>query len=103
MIGVCGASVLIDDLTLVFGVISGVSECLIIFILPSIFYLLADKMAVKRALEAKNNTESQASYQGISLFTKICIYAYASIGAAYFVTSNYYNFAKIFRAAEAEV
>ena len=53
--GNIGASILIDDLTLVFGVISGVSECLIIFILPSFFYLRANKMAVARQLTGEKN------------------------------------------------
>jgi len=53
LLGVIGASILIDDLTLVFGVISGVSECLIIFILPSFFYIRANKMIVEKQKSGK--------------------------------------------------
>jgi hypothetical protein len=42
--GIMGAAIVVSDLTLVFGIISGFSECLIIFILPSFFYLKADSM-----------------------------------------------------------
>jgi hypothetical protein len=34
---------LIDDLTLIFGILAGVSECIIVFILPSVFYYIADR------------------------------------------------------------
>jgi len=46
------AGVVVDDLTFVFGLISGISECLIIFILPAIFYLRADHMLVKHDSES---------------------------------------------------
>jgi len=49
LLGAACSAVVIDDLTLVFGVISGVSECLIIFILPAIFYLKADKITKEKA------------------------------------------------------
>jgi len=35
------AAIFIDDLTLIFGIIAGVAECSTVFILPSIFYLVA--------------------------------------------------------------
>lgn len=35
------AAILIDDLTLIFGIIAGLAECSTVFILPSIFYLVA--------------------------------------------------------------
>jgi amino acid permease len=38
---VCGAAIFIDDLTLIFGIIAGLAECSTVFILPSIFYLVA--------------------------------------------------------------
>jgi len=34
----------VDDLTLVFGFLSGVAECLITFILPSVFYFVSLKL-----------------------------------------------------------
>lgn len=38
---ICAAACFVDDLTLVFGFLSGVAECLITFILPSVFYFKA--------------------------------------------------------------
>jgi len=35
------AAIFIDDLTLIFGIIAGLAECTTVFILPSIFYLVA--------------------------------------------------------------
>ena len=35
------AAILIDDLTLIFGIIAGLAECTTVFILPSIFYIVA--------------------------------------------------------------
>ena len=37
-------AILINDLTLIFGIIAGLAECSTVFILPSIFYLKACKM-----------------------------------------------------------
>lgn len=59
LFAVIGASLVIDDLTLIFGVISGVSECLIIILLPCIFFLLADKMAVERAQSGRTNLSEE--------------------------------------------
>jgi len=50
--GVGASGVIVDDLTFVFGLISGISECLIIFILPVVFYLRADYLKVKHYKEA---------------------------------------------------
>ena len=41
LIAVIFASIFIDDLTLIFGIIAGLAECTTVFILPSIFYLVA--------------------------------------------------------------
>ena len=38
------AAIFIDDLTLIFGIIAGLAECSTVFILPSIFYLVACNM-----------------------------------------------------------
>ena len=35
------AAIFIDDLTLIFGIIAGLTECTIVFILPSLIYLIA--------------------------------------------------------------
>ena len=42
--GVCAAAILIEDLTLVFGIIAGIAECTTVFILPAVFYLKACSM-----------------------------------------------------------
>lgn len=36
---VCFSAIVIEDLTLVFGIIAGVAECTTVFIMPSICYL----------------------------------------------------------------
>ena len=86
LLGTAVSAVIIDDLTLVFGVISGVSECLIIFILPAIFYLKADKIS---SLKSKK--------EGASFMTKLGVWAFGLIGVTYFCLSNYYNFKKIMK------
>jgi len=35
------AAIFIDDLTLIFGIIAGLAECAFVFILPSLYYLIA--------------------------------------------------------------
>jgi len=92
LVGSACAAVVIDDLTLVFGVISGVSECLIIFILPAIFYLKADKITKEKA--AKKGKE----YAGASVATKSGVYLFGFLGVCYFCMSNYFNFKKIMNA-----
>jgi ABC-type transport system involved in cytochrome bd biosynthesis fused ATPase/permease subunit len=44
LLAICTVACLVNDLTLVFGIISGVSECLIVFVLPAIFYLKSCKI-----------------------------------------------------------
>jgi hypothetical protein len=85
-LGPAAAACMIDDLTLVFGVISGVSECLIIFILPAIFYLKADKISKEKAFNKKKEVK------GASVFTKLCVWLFGFIGVCYFCMSNYFNF-----------
>ena len=41
LISVALAAIFIDDLTLIFGIIAGLAECTTVFILPSVFYLVA--------------------------------------------------------------
>lgn len=41
------AAIFIDDLTLIFGIIAGLAECTTVFILPSIFYLVARRQEIK--------------------------------------------------------
>jgi len=48
LLGVCLASIVVEDLTLVFGIIAGIAECTTVFILPSLFYLQACKMESRR-------------------------------------------------------
>ena len=45
------AAIFIDDLTLIFGIIAGLAECSTVFILPSIFYLIACSREEKRWTE----------------------------------------------------
>jgi len=45
---ITGLACLIDDLTLVFGIIAGLAESASVFILPSIFYLISHKAEEKR-------------------------------------------------------
>ena len=42
------AAIFINDLTLIFGIIAGLAECSTVFILPSIFYLIACSREEKR-------------------------------------------------------
>jgi hypothetical protein len=44
MVGICLTACVVDDLTLVFGFLSGVAECLITFILPSVFWFISLKI-----------------------------------------------------------
>jgi len=50
LISVAIAAIKVEDLTLVFGIISGVAECTTVFLLPSVFYLQACKMEDAREL-----------------------------------------------------
>ena len=45
------AAIFIDDLTLIFGIIAGLAECSTVFILPSIFYLIACNRVDKQWIE----------------------------------------------------
>ena len=82
-------AILITDLTLIFGIIAGLAECSTVFILPSIFYLKACKMASKGEL-------GQTSAGG-GWLTTVGVYIYLFFGIFYFCVSNYFNFSKMLR------
>jgi len=96
------AAIFIDDLTLIFGIIAGLAECSTVFILPSVFYLIA-------CYRENNQWENYKSLVALGIPTKrpktnrrtgplgiACVLAYMTAGLVYFGISNYFNFAKIF-------
>ena len=76
------AAILIDDLTLVFGLIAGVSECLIVFILPSIFFLVAYR---------------RTKHPGVSFAWVISAVLFGLLGVVFFILTNYLNVKKLIR------
>lgn len=102
---VMAASILIDDLTLIFGIIAGLAECSTVFILPSVFYLIACNTELKQEqayLQAVKDgkclpREDSIKRKGGGPLTIIGVYVYLILGIVYFGLSNYFNFAKIFR------
>ena len=89
------AAILIDDLTLVFGIIAGFAECTTVFILPSLFYLIARAKEQKKFETDDKHTGEKI--KGGSCVTIFLVYVYLAMGIAYFIISNYYTFAKIFK------
>jgi hypothetical protein len=67
------ASILIDDLSLVFGFIAAFSETMLNFVFPGLFYFMASK---KRS---------------------VCSLLYVGLGVATFSLSNYFNYQKLLR------
>ena len=80
---------MIEDLTLVFGVMAGVSECIIIFILPTTFFFIALGIQKKRG--------QLVGKEEVSLCKKVGVAAFFITGIVYFLLSNYYNIVKIDR------
>lgn len=87
---ICATACAVDDLTLVFGFLSGISECLITFILPSIFYFTALKHERSQGYQKKPPTSNFGEKLAVGLFFLV--------GVAYFCLSNYFNIVKIVRA-----
>ena len=92
------AAIIIEDLTLIFGIIAGLAECTTVFILPSIFYLKACRMEDQNLqaeqLQRGNKVGGRSSK---SPLTRCLVFLYLLMGILYFVISNYFNIAKIFR------
>ena len=61
------SSILIDDLTIVFGMIAACSESLLNFVFPGMFFIIGAKSA------------------------KPSVMAFVGLGLLYFLVSNYYN------------
>ena len=98
------SAIFIDDLTLIFGIIAGLAECTTVFILPSIFYLVAcrQEATLHEAYQTALSTGSPLpkrprSKKGGSRVAIFFVYLYLICGCVYFSFSNYFNFAKIFR------
>ena len=103
LVSVALAAIFIDDLTLIFGIIAGLAECSTVFILPSVFYLIAcySERKAHREYEEKRGAGLSAkrppSKKGGGVFVHVCVYFYMLMGVSYFAISNYFNFAKILR------
>ena len=91
MLAICLTACVVDDLTLVFGFLSGVAECLITFILPSVFWFISLKIE-KEQSHPKTKTKS------VAIWEKAVVGLFLAFGVAYFMVSNYYNVVKILRA-----
>ena len=83
-------AIVITDLTLIFGIIAGLAECSTVFILPSIFYLKACRMASKGELGKQTGADG-------GWLTTVGVYIYLLLGIFYFCVSNYFNFSKMMR------
>ena len=104
LILVACAAILIDDLTLIFGIIAGVAECTTVFILPSIFYLVACRQEDKKHEEYERlvslgqlPNKDRLRKKGGKTATRLLVYVYLIFGIVYFIISNYFNFAKMVR------
>ena len=87
---ICATACAVDDLTLVFGFLSGISECLITFILPSVFYFTALKRERPQGYSKKPPVSRWREKLAVGLFF--------TVGVLYFCLSNYFNVVKIVRA-----
>ena len=103
LIVVAMAAIFIDDLTLIFGIIAGLAECATVFILPSIFYLIACNQENKKHEEyrkmqaaGKITTKRPNSKKGGGLIMRLGVYGYLAMGMGYFSVSNYFLLRKIF-------
>jgi hypothetical protein len=80
---IIAAALTINDLSLIFGMIAAFSESMLNFILPGLFFLNA------------------LHYLYIESFPKKMLSSlFVFLGLAYFVTSNYYNYKKVFLPAK---
>ena len=70
---------MIDDITLIFGFFAAISESVINFILPGLFYLISTKIAGKK----------------LNRFTAIGSVVYVVFGVFLFFFANYNNYLKI--------
>ena len=102
LIVVALAAIFIDDLTLIFGIIAGLAECSTVFILPSVFYLIASHRE-KTQWAAYNEAKSQGmpykrpkTNRAAGPIGTFGVYLYMTAGITYFGISNYFTFAKIF-------
>ena len=89
LVAMCLSASMIEDLTLVFGVMAGVSECIIIFILPTTFFFIA--------LGIQKSRGQLVGKEEVSLCQKAGVAAFFFAGIIYFMLSNYYNIVKIDR------
>lgn len=98
------AAIVIEDLTLIFGIIAGLAECSTVFILPSVFYLIAkhrEDKAHREYDEAVARREeglvAPKKKKGGSFVFTLFVYFYLLCGLAYFAISNYFNIVKIMK------
>lgn len=74
------AALILDDLSLIFGMIAAFSESMLNFVLPGLFFLTG------------------LNYVGINnVCLKLTATVFTCIGLTYFVVSNYFNFVKFTR------
>ncbi len=72
-------AVLIDDITIIFGFFAAISESVINFIMPGLFYIISHKIANKRP----------------KFWALFGSYFYIAFGIGLFFFANYHNYLKI--------
>ena len=107
LLGVCLASIVVEDLTLIFGIIAGIAECTTVFILPSLFYLQACKMESRRQLPhqtsarepllAGGKSQIEDKVRRGSIGTQLLVVLFMLTGVGYFTLSNIFFFRKVHR------
>ena len=102
-------AIIIDDLTLVFGIIAGLAESTSVFILPAILYLRASQIEAERLSETSSSSQAplltsdekgqtQSKQKSGGPMTKFAVWLFMIVGIIYFALSNYFNVLKIIRA-----
>lgn len=102
--GIMVCAILIDDLTLVFGLIGAFSETMLNFVFPGLFFVIGYKIAKtnrKRSVfeeTASNDDHFRLRQKSKSDWCRhLPVVIFIVIGIAFFFVSNYFNLLKILR------
>ena len=88
-------AILIDDLTVIFGMIAAFSESMLNFVFPGSFFLIGSHLAYKYS--SGDFKKGKEIPEKASVTKRTIVQGFILMGLCYFSLSNYYNFKKLTR------
>jgi hypothetical protein len=90
-------AIVIDDLTVIFGMIAAFSESMLNFVFPGSFFLIGSHLAYKFQQDSDDFKRMKGVPEKASFWKRLVVRGFILLGLCYFSISNYFNWRKLTR------